>query len=296
MIARFIISPPFGTWVSVPGADRVLGSFTFLPRPGRLRQIVRTVRPTRGGWVNAIGLRNPGIQNIGPIDPRSIYSLAAIEPDDWLRMAEYLAGLSEAELYGMRVEMNLSCPNVAERGVARAEIEAFTHLDHVFPVVTAKVSPVLTIALAQAAIAVEAGVHHLHVGNTLPVARGGLSGVPLLDVTPCTVEALAKLYPTVEIIGGGGISRREHVQMYASAGATRFSISTGCLHPLRIRRLITLSPLRPVAARGWVRANLHQELLTCSPALRSHCLVKPEAKATLTRAAPDSIPVSPTDA
>jgi dihydroorotate dehydrogenase len=223
------------------GATSVLGSFTFLPRPGRFFRILTTVRRIPGGWVNSIGLRNPGIQSLSLFHWDTVYSLAAIGPSDWYCIAEYLRSRSELCRRGIAVELNLSCPNVAERGITPREIETFTSRPHQFQTVIAKISPESDRALWQAEAAVRAGVDHLHIGNAYPSPAGGISGRPLLSITPATVEAVAERFPTVSIIAGGGISRPEHVKTYADAGATRFSISTGCLHPMRIRRLIRSS-------------------------------------------------------
>ena len=57
------ISPPFGNYLSLPHTISIRGSFTLNERPGKWSQIVKTLRykSTFGGWVNKIGLRNPGI-------------------------------------------------------------------------------------------------------------------------------------------------------------------------------------------------------------------------------------------
>ena len=56
------LSPPFGNYLRSPNAISIRGSFTLRPRDGRWAQVARTLRysPSHGGWVNAIGLRNPG--------------------------------------------------------------------------------------------------------------------------------------------------------------------------------------------------------------------------------------------
>ena len=52
-------------------------------------------------------------------------------------------------------------------------------------------------------------------------------------------SSVAKLYPTIPIIAGGGIKTAEHVRQYKEAGAQHFSIATGCLHPVRTWWLIS---------------------------------------------------------
>jgi len=226
---RFLISPPFGSRIGFPGADRVMGSYTWQRRPGRLGQILRTVRPVPGGWVNAIGLRNPGLDAIA-IRPDRIYSLAGgLVGGDWRWMCELLR-----ESPAWRIELNLWCPNVAEHDVTRRDIARFVQSG--FEVI-GKVPPTKA-AWRLADLCAEAGVNALHFSNTLPSPRGGISGDQLRRVNLPMVERAAKRYPTVPIIAGGGIRTAEHVRQYEDAGAVRFAIGTGCLNPLRTWNVI----------------------------------------------------------
>lgn len=239
MLQRFVISPPFGNYriFDFARADRIAGSFTFLSRPGRLGQIIRTVRPIPGGWVNSIGLRNPGIQNHA-LDLDLIYSLAAIGPHDWRYLAEYLCTRPAVMQRGMRIELNLSCPNVFQLGITAAELRAFTDHPSQFSDVVVKLSPDIEMALRQADICGQGGITNLHIGNAYSSPAGGISGQPLLAITPRVIEEIAKRFPQFVLTAGGGISRPAHIKTYRDMGALRFSISTGCLHPLRISRLI----------------------------------------------------------
>ena len=58
------ISPPFGNYFTfLPNTIPIRGSFTLKERKGKWMQILKTLRyiPLLNGWVNKIGLRNPGI-------------------------------------------------------------------------------------------------------------------------------------------------------------------------------------------------------------------------------------------
>ena len=57
------ISPPFGNYINLPNTTPIRGSFTLKERKGKWKQIFKTLRyiPHFNGWVNKIGLRNPGI-------------------------------------------------------------------------------------------------------------------------------------------------------------------------------------------------------------------------------------------
>ena len=57
------ISPPFGNYITLSNTIPIRGSFTLKERPGKWSQIIKTLKyiPHLNGWVNKIGLRNPGI-------------------------------------------------------------------------------------------------------------------------------------------------------------------------------------------------------------------------------------------
>ena len=59
----FFISPPFGNYLNLNNTMSIKGSYTLEPRSGLLSQIAKTLRYSfvYNGWVNKIGLRNPGI-------------------------------------------------------------------------------------------------------------------------------------------------------------------------------------------------------------------------------------------
>ena len=63
----FFIAAPFGNYLKSnrPAGWDVLsvsGTWTLKPRPGRFKQILKTLRYTKDGWVNKLGLKNQGIE------------------------------------------------------------------------------------------------------------------------------------------------------------------------------------------------------------------------------------------
>lgn len=227
MLTRFIISPPVGAYLGMRGATRVLGSYTWEKRSGRAGQILRTVRPVPGGWVNAVGLRNTGIRSVRP-DPKFAYSLAGIDDGDWERMANHLYAAWPG-IYRWRVELNLSCPNVHEYGFSRKDADAFTRHAYSFEVI-AKLPPIdepWTWGMADACV--ESGAEYLHFSNTLPSPGGGISGDALFRVNIRTVEQAVRRYPNIPIIAGGGIRNAARVRDYENAGASHFSLASGYL-------------------------------------------------------------------
>lgn len=221
---RFLISPPFGNWVSHPKCTRVLGSFTWERRPGLLYHTLRSFRPVSGGWINQIGLRNKGIRSVR-FNPKHIYSLVGLADGDWERMLDYCPA-------GLKVEINLGCPNVHEYGIHPKTLAEYCKK---FTVI-AKLSPGRRV-YDVADMCMENGVSYLHCSNTIPTPQGGISGLPLLNVNMMIVCTLADSYPG-KIIAGGGIYDSDYLRMYAIGGATHFSLSTVWMTPWRVSSIM----------------------------------------------------------
>ncbi len=229
------IAPPFGTYFRPKGSLPVLGSFTLKPRPGRTGQVLRTVRPVPGGWVNAIGLRNPGVASLcRHYDPAVVYSLAGINDGDWGWMYDRLVAF---DWPAYRIELNLSCPNVHEYGPpTRKALEAFTLLPNAQ--ISAKLPPDKSVALDLADRCLEAGIRLIHLSNTLPSPIGGISGAPLRAVNLEVVAYVARNAGAAQIIAGGGIYiAAQHARAYLDVGATHLSLGTIFANPLRGWRL-----------------------------------------------------------
>ena len=246
-----IISAPFGNYIQPRGCTPTLGTFTSQARPGRLMQIIRTVRysPSLGAWVNKIGLRNPGIDWLaarardGRISVADkLISIHGFNDSEWDRLISVTAGLSP-----LGIELNMSCPNIGHmnwpewlfaRAVERAAAAG------VMAVV--KVPPVNYREMVEQALG--AGVRALHCCNTIPVPAGGVSGKPLKPVAlQCIrdVRALAERAGVsgLTIVGGGGITTPSDIDDYAQAGADHFAIGTKCFNP---RVLVGDGVLRPL--------------------------------------------------
>lgn len=226
------VAPPFGTYFRPKHAIPVLGSFTVEPRPGRTGQVLRTVRPTNGGWLNAIGLRNPGVVSLD-YRPGVVCSLAGIADGDWEKLHEWMRLLDWPTYL---LELNLSCPNVAEYGhPRRATLEDFAKLPNA--TISAKLPPNEVEALALTELCLESGIRLIHLSNTLPSPRGGISGAQLRAVNLPIVDSVARSYPTAKIIAGGGIYTVEHARQYRDAGAKHLSLGTVFMNPIRGWRL-----------------------------------------------------------
>ena len=100
------IAAPFGNYIKTKNTISVSGSWTVEKRTGRIVQIVKTLRYTKRGWVNKIGLRNPGL-TIGLPKHKTgeVFSIAGIEKDDWRLFTEKIPN-------DFNIEVNMSCPNI----------------------------------------------------------------------------------------------------------------------------------------------------------------------------------------
>ena len=100
------ISPPFGNYINFDNSISITGSFTLHRRKGLIFQIFKTLRYNfeKKGWVNKIGLRNPGIDYaLQKYYKKSIISIAILKQSD---ISEFKKIPDDCDL-----ELNISCPN-----------------------------------------------------------------------------------------------------------------------------------------------------------------------------------------
>ncbi len=237
---RLIISAPFGNWLNFPGATSTLGTFTRHYRGGfwyRLWRCLRTLRYSRktGGWVNKLGLPNPGIDSLdGDIARGSVgfagkvVSIHGFSPEEWIYLAQ------KACRRGLLVEFNLSCPNVGHRHVAGQLTPVFQRFNAEYAI--AKLPPLRWFELAEPLY--DLGVRCFHLCNTLPCPGGGLSGKVLKPYSLWAVEEFRKRWGgRVELIGGGGVTCEQDVRDYLSAGADRVAVGSMLLNPFNHRKI-----------------------------------------------------------
>jgi dihydroorotate dehydrogenase len=251
-IKPLVVSAPFGNYVQPAGATATLGTFTAARRPGRLMQIIKTVRRYGriGAWVNKIGLRNPGIDWLvervesGKIDVSDkLVSIHGFSDDDWKVLLDKIGRIKP-----MGVELNMSCPNVGEIDLHVGLFESA--LASGAGCVVVKVPPVNYAELF--AQAYQEGVRIYHCCNTLPVPAGGMSGKPLKPVSLQCIGQIRKdlgeeKFSELTIIGGGGVREPKDIDDYASVGAKHVAIGTRVMNPIF---LTTVGPLRPLIDRA----------------------------------------------
>ena len=206
------------------------------------------IAETYGGMLNAIGLQNPGIDVfckrdipfLKQFDTKIIVNVCGKSTEDYCEVVERLADEPVALL-----EINISCPNVKEGGIAFGQnpkaVEAITKEVKKYakqPVIM-KLSPNVTDITEMARAAEAGGADILSLINTLTGMKidinrrtfalanktGGMSGP---CVKPVAVRMVYQVAQTVNvpIIGMGGISNAEDALEFILAGATAVSIGT----------------------------------------------------------------------
>ena len=206
------------------------------------------IAETYGGMLNAIGLQNPGIDVfvkrdipfLKQFDTKIIVNVCGKTTEDYVDVVERLAD----EPVDM-LEINISCPNVKEGGIAFGQdpkaVEAITKAVKKAakqPVIM-KLSPNVTDITVMAKAAEAGGADVLSLINTLTGMKidihrrtfalanktGGMSGPAVKPVAVRMVYQVAQAV-MVPIIGMGGIMNAEDALEFILAGATAVSVGT----------------------------------------------------------------------
>ena len=232
---KIFIAAPFGNYLSFPNAISVTGTWTLQHRAGMLKRLWRIASTLRydfklQGWVNNLGLPNEGIEvGLERTSSSQILSIAGIERNDWIELESKIPE-------NQSIELNLSCPNVSERTVWN-DLPVF-FLGNKRKWCIAKVSPLITPEQLGFLIE-EVGFTQLHLCNTLPVLRGGLSGEVLRSYVLSHLEFIRSEWGDgLELIAGGGVNGIGAVSDYLAAGANHLSLGSVCFNPWKTRTLI----------------------------------------------------------
>jgi dihydroorotate dehydrogenase (NAD+) catalytic subunit len=214
---------------------------TVTPQPRAGNEPVR-IAETEMGMLNSIGLANPGIDSFRQdVLPR----LAELELPIWASVGgfsadEYadLCQQLDEEPVVEAVELNLSCPNVAEPAGSVAEIVAAARAvtsKKLYAKLSAAGGDVGSVAVAAA----EAGADGLSLVNTirglaldpqtlaptLSTATGGLSGPALRPIALAAVFVCFKA-TGLPIVGMGGVETGPHALQLIAAGASFCALGT----------------------------------------------------------------------
>ncbi len=222
---KLFISPPFGKYIKTPVSTSIRGTLSWSVRNGWFVQVLRTVRPVKGGWVNKIGLRNPGIQNID-LGSDDVYSVVGMDEKEWDNILEYLPR-------NTKIEINIGCPNSWGMCFTNAHLKKYVEK---FPYIIIKLSP--KILLEDIKFYYDNGIKKLHLSNTLPCDRGGISGLQQKIINLPLIEKTKLLLPDAFIIAGGGIYTLQDAIDYSNVGADGYSLSTVWFNPFKATKLV----------------------------------------------------------
>ena len=204
---------------------------------------------TASGMLNCVGLQNKGVDyfcehiypQIKDIDTNMIVNVSGSSPEDYAECAARIDALDKIPA----IELNISCPNVKDGGMAfgvtcagaSSVVKAVRQAYHKTLIV--KLSPNVT-DIAEIARAVEAeGADSVSLINTLmgmaidvekrkkvlSIGTGGLSGPCVKPVALRMVNQVAKAV-RIPVVGLGGISTAKDALEFLMAGATAIEIGT----------------------------------------------------------------------
>ena len=204
---------------------------------------------TASGMLNCVGLQNKGVDyfcehiypQIKDIDTNMIVNVSGSSPADYAECAARIDALDKIPA----IELNISCPNVKDGGMAfgvtRAGASSVVRAvrERYHKTLIVKLSPNVT-DITEIAKAVEGeGADSVSLINTLmgmsidiehrrprlSINTGGLSGPAVKPVAVRMVWQVAKSVK-IPVIGLGGISSAEDAIEFLMAGATAIEIGT----------------------------------------------------------------------
>ena len=227
----------------------VTKSIAVKPRSGRATP---RMAETPSGMLNSIGLQGPGIDQFLEDDipwlmsnnARVIVSISGETVEEYASLARRLRTVQGIS----GIEVNISCPNVENRGLvfscdpvaSRAVVEAVRrNIGGELPIIV-KLSPDVTDIVAIAREVVNAGADGLALINTLlgmsididamrpklAGKTGGLSGPAIRPVAVRAVYQVHAALPNTPILGMGGITNGRDALEFILAGASGVSIGT----------------------------------------------------------------------
>jgi len=197
------------------------------------------------GWINAVGLSNPGAPNFAKMiesnqDVPIIVSLVGSIPEDFEMMIKEFENCKVTAY-----ELNLSCPHVAKVGLEVGDDpelvkKIVTTVKNTTDIpVIAKVGLGTTHYLDTVGTAIDSGIDAITAINTVramaidvetkrPILSnkfGGLSGTPIKPIALRCVYEISSKYD-IPIIGCGGISTWEDAVEFFLAGASAIQIGS----------------------------------------------------------------------
>ena len=231
----------------------------------RLGNKPHRIAETPNGMLNSIGLQNPGteavIDEIMPSlkknETKFIINISGSSVEEYGEIAKHF---DDTDIDA--VEINISCPNVKEGGVAFGNdpemsfrVVEICRKNTTKPIIT-KLSPNQTDIAKNAARCIDAGSDGLAVINTVtgmavdietrkPVIgnnRGGLSGPSIKPIALLRVHQVYQVSKkhSIPIIGQGGITSANDALEFIIAGAATIGVGTALFYdPLVCEKINT---------------------------------------------------------
>ena len=257
-------------------------------REARSGRATPRMAETPSGMLNSIGLQGPGVESFAANDlpvlaaagARVVASIAGGDPEEFGELAARLARESAVGA----LEVNISCPNVANRGLvfacdagaSRAVLEAVSEAVRAsgrpdLPVL-AKLSPDVTDLVAVARACTDGGATGLTAINTtlgmvvdpvtlrpqLAGVTGGTSGpairpIAVRCVWQLTAAKRAGVLPDVPVVGAGGVASGADALQLIAVGACAVQVGTATFAdpsaPARVARELGAELARRGATR-----------------------------------------------
>ncbi len=212
----------------------------------------------KDGILNSIGLQNPGIEafesKVVPNLPNGttrIISIGGDSPNDFSELARRIESFCDM------LEINLSCPNVHSHDVIAADEELSKDIvtacrESTNKPIIVKISPDLDV-VEQSRVVVESGADIVNIANSLRGAKfnvetgqaflkrisGGVSGPAFMPIILWKVYQVKEAFPSLPIIGLGGVTCSRDVVEYAIAGASLVGIGTeAMINPTGIPKIV----------------------------------------------------------
>ncbi|MGL4947533.1 MAG: dihydroorotate dehydrogenase [Cetobacterium sp.] len=227
----------------------VVKGITMEPRDGNYGT---RIAETPGGMLNCVGLENPGINYFEDVIVKEIKASGIDSPiivningkviEEYVEIAKRVEKIPEVDM----IELNISCPNVKDGGMAfGAKPEVAGAVTKAVRAVTTKplivkLSPNVTDIAHIAKVVEENGADAISLINTLlgmaidikkrkPVLGNTFGGFSGPAVKPVALRMVYQVYQNVNIpiVGMGGISSTEDAIEFMMAGATMVSLGTG---------------------------------------------------------------------
>jgi len=230
---KIILSPPFSNvYPNIKGCTRIVGTYTLNRRRG-MHRILTTLRKTEDGWLNSVGLRNPGIKKYNK--KNAIVSIAMQDILEWPSFFKILK--NKKQKYNiLGIEFNVSCPNHSISNITNEIVkEAKSEFNYVIVKIPHKTPHHLLDKFCNLNIDI------IHVSNSKKTKYGALSGKNLMLQNMLDIIYIKKKFSNKKVLAGGGIYSYEDLKKYQDVGADYFSLSTSLINPFSTYNIIKKS-------------------------------------------------------